>query len=204
MYSVIAHHKILLLDGDDNLLQALVLNLVPLLFGENVLRQHLHALSRGQDCGSADEDGAERALLVARNLARQVRLERVDLRAEKVAIDGDVKAPQELLTALLLAPVDVVGEEDETRARSPNGASLGGEVSKGLEEVPAPGDVRHGGTLPSRDDESTAPRELLSLPNLHSLSAGLHDVRAVFGEAALQGEHANLRLLSRRHARVGD
>jgi hypothetical protein len=65
-------HQIALFHRHDNLLHR---HLRRLLRRQHVLCQHLHRGPRGQDGGRADEDGAERPVLVPRDLARQRGLE---------------------------------------------------------------------------------------------------------------------------------
>ena len=195
-------HQLFLLHRDDDLLEALVVDLRPLLLGEDVLAEDLDAVADGEDGGCADEEGAEGSVLVARDLARQVGLERVDLGAEKVAVHGDVEAAEELLPALLRTAVDALGEEDEPRARAPDRTALRLKVAERVEQVPAPADVRHGGRLPAGDDEAVASRQLLRLANLDRLTPRAPDVRAVLGERALNGEHADLHFVVSAHLEV--
>src|SRR6185436_15289646 len=98
----------------------------------------------GDDRGP-DEHAVNR--LVAENRHGQVGLERVELTAERVSLDGDVEERQDRL----LATRNVAGQDDHAGAGAEQRYSADGQIEDRRPEAPAIDELAHRRRLAARD-----------------------------------------------------
>src|SRR3954449_4412059 len=138
------------------------------------------------DDGRTDEDTMDG--LVTQQGNGEVRLERVQLAAECIALDGHVEQRQHGLVAV----GDVLGEDDHAGARAEQRRPARGELEDGLAHSPAVDEAAHGRALAARQHEPVEVLDLLGQANLDRLHAdGTEDVD-VLREGALQCQNADL------------
>ena len=121
------------------------------------------------DDRGADEDGVDRRVTEDRDL--QLGLERVELAAERVPLDGDVEQRQDRF----FAAGDLVRQDDHPGARPEDRSTARGEVEDRCVESPALDELAHRRALATRQDEPADAFEIGRLAHANTLDA---DVRA--------------------------
>src|SRR5580765_8493670 len=142
-----------------------------------VLRQHFHLVPQVADARRADEDAAQRLVVVAES---QVGLEARDLAAVRVSID--VQIHQVEVPAI---EHDHAGTGAEYRP---------GEGAQGLVEAVEPHQPHEGRGLAARDDEAVEPVQLLRLADLDDVCAETSQHGRMLTEISLDSEDSDAHL----------
>ena len=150
------------------------------------LRQDVHVRSRALDHGRPDEHRVHGR--VAQERHGQLRLERLQLPPERVALHGHVQQRQD---GLLVAG-DLARQDDHPRARPEQRRAARGKVQDRPAHPPAVDQPAHGRALAPGQDQAVDVLEMLRQAHLDRLHADGAQDREMLGEGALEGQHADL------------
>ena len=142
--------------------------------------------THGLDHGGPDEHRVDRR--VAEDRHAELRLERVELAAERVALHAHVEQRQDRL----LAALDLLAQHDHPGARPEQRLALGGEGEDRLGEAPAGDQAAHRRGLAARDDQPVDVLELLRQAHLDGLHADRVEGGDMLCERPLEGEDSDL------------
>jgi hypothetical protein len=152
---------------------------LPVQFGKG-----LDALAQASYNGGADEHGMERRV---QSPDRDVRLERVHLRAEGVAPHRDVEHAERPL----LPTFDLVRQEDQAHARAPGRHAVCDALADLFVKPVSSEQNRQCRALAAWNDEAGTATEVLGGANLLPLHAKARQGLQVLLEIALKGENAD-------------
>ena len=133
-----------------------------------------------------DEHGVHR--LVAEQRHHELRLERVELAPERVALDGDVEQRQDRL----LVAGDLLRQHDHPGAGPEQRRAGLGEVEDRLAQAPAVDEPAHRRALAARDDQAVDVVEIRGQAHLDGLHADGAQGRDMLGEGPLEGQDPDL------------
>src|SRR5438552_13612931 len=150
-------------------------------------REHFDARADPADPRSAYEDRVERRL--AERLHVEVGFERVELSAERVAIDAHVHEGRERVRMA----GDLFGDEDRARARPPDGHAFGDAVLELVDDDVLARELSDGRALATRDDQRIDLVELLGPEHIDAFDAEPIERSEMLREIILQTEDAGAR-----------
>ena len=139
------------------------------------------------DHGAADEDGVHRRLAELGDV--EIGLERLVLRAERVAAHHDVEAAERLLPGDRVE--HGVGEHDEAGARAVDGHARGDRGLQRRLQAEGASELVHHARLAARDHEAVDLCELLGAPHERHPGAELREHMRVLAEVALERENTD-------------
>src|SRR5712691_13506549 len=138
-----------------------------------------------RDLRRADEDGVERTARHA--LYVDIRLERIDLTAEGVPLDGDI----EELSERMRMTRHVLREEDRSGAGAPHRHAVGGSLADLRDDPVVLRELADRRALAARDDERVDVVELLGPAHVDTFRANAAERGEVLAEIALEAEDAD-------------
>src|SRR5450759_3083121 len=148
-------------------------------------RQHLDAGPHSIDDRGADEDRMHRPITKDRH--RQIRLEGVDLPAERVALDRDVEQREDRL----FAAGYLLRQKDHPRTRAEDRGSRPCQLHDRLSKPPAGDELAHGRTLAAGKDQPGNALEVPRQAHQNGLYADGPKGPDMLDDGAVERQYAN-------------
>lgn len=148
--------------------------------------QHLHTGTHALNYGRPNEDRVDRT--VAQDRHGQIRLEGVELAAERVPVDRHVDEREDGL----FAAGDLSGQDDHPGARTQDRGAGTGQGHDRLAQTPPGDELAHGRAFAARKDQAGDPVEVAWQPHGNGFDADRPKGPDMLDDGAVERQYADL------------